>query len=83
MKVKQLIKKLQKLNPEAIVLISKDMEGNQHGKLYSIEANVGYNPISEDGVGLYKLTPKLKKEGFTEEDVCEGGVEAICLYPNM
>ena len=32
-------------------------------------------------LGLKKLTTKLKKQGYSEEDVLEGGKDCIILYP--
>ena len=83
MNVKELIKLLEEQNQEAIVIMSKDGEGN------------GYSPFADFGntdtykadstwsgeVGFSKLTPELKKRGYTTEDVMEDGVPALVLYP--
>lgn len=73
MKVKQLIKRLQRLNPNDDVVLSSDDEGNSYRLLNSICDNSTY---TKDGynieVGLGKLTPELKEGGYTEEDVLAG-----------
>lgn len=72
MKIKNLIKKLQKLNPEAIVILSSDSEGNFFSELKDIsdEMKVGnvdsyeleiYNNMSvEDREITQKEFDKLK-----------------------
>lgn len=37
MKVKDLIEKLQKLNPNLLVIMARDSEGNNYGPLISVE----------------------------------------------
>ncbi len=70
MKVKQLIKKLQKLNQEALVVLSSDEEGNR------------YSIISEDmGTGEWFNTET--NEFYGPDDPGEPNVKlAIVLYPS-
>jgi hypothetical protein len=77
MLVKDLIKELQKLEPDRLVILSSDEEGNS------------FSPASEDyslgnyadrEFGLEKLTEENKKLGFTDEDILPGQ-KAVCLYP--
>jgi hypothetical protein len=60
--------------------MSKDGEGNYYSPLYLIEEckyKAEYNDIY-----IKELTPELIGDGFTEEDLCEDGENAIVLYPN-
>ena len=76
MKVKELIEKLQAVDPDLLVVMSSDAEGN------------GFHPLEDaltggyaDGeVGLLELTDELKKAGYSEEDV--RGEPAMVLWPS-
>lgn len=49
MKVKQLIKKLQKVNPEALVVLSSDSEGNNFSILCDvIDSNESFSPSTNN-----------------------------------
>ena len=68
MKVKQLIKELQKLPADAVVVLSSDGEGNQ------------YSPLAD--VGEYKYVEQNSWCGDiypTDEE--EGGVDAVVFWP--
>jgi hypothetical protein len=82
MKVKELKELLNDYNDEDIVILQKDSEGNS------------YSPLDDAWEGKYKaettwygeahireLTPELIKHGYTEEDLCEDGENAIILCP--
>jgi hypothetical protein len=80
MTVAQLIKKLQKADPKAIVILQGDFEGN-----YFHEADNGVDTVSvwdskNREVGFKKLTPAMKKKGYTEEDVAKGK-SCVVLWP--
>lgn len=78
MKVKDLIKKLQKIDPDKIVVLSSDSEGNSFSTVGFIDANLRY----KDGeVGVEKLTAGLRDSGYSDEDVMIGGKSAVVLYP--
>lgn len=82
MKVKDLIKKLQKVDPNRVVILQKDSEGNGHSPLDGLDDNCVYEPEStwSGGVGIEKLTSRLRKQGFTKEDV-GSGKPALVLFP--
>jgi hypothetical protein len=68
MKVKDLIKKLQKEDPNRLVVLSGDSEGNSH-----YELNSYWLGSYKDGeVGLEKLTKRDLDEGYGEDDVVKG-----------
>lgn len=77
MKVKELIEELKKLDPEKLVVMSSDGEGNSYDVLYQIDDDSMYK---DNEVGLAKLTPELEEEGYSEDDVIEGE-PCIILYP--
>ena len=81
MKVKQLIKILQKVDPERFIVMAKDGEGNGYSPLYDI-CECAYAPDStwSGEVGLEKLTKADIKAGYSEEDVLKGK-KSICLRP--
>jgi hypothetical protein len=77
MTVRQLVEILMKDDPDRIVILSRDQEGNGFSPLRSFEA-CKYN----DGeVGLEELTPELEAAGYSDEDVMHGGKKALCLWP--
>jgi len=77
MKTSELIKILEKLDPETEVVLQGDAEGNTYMSLYSYWFG-GFNE-KEGEAGYLKLTDKLKKEGYTEEDIIDGK-PAIMLW---
>jgi len=79
MTVAQLIKRLQKEDPERIVILSSDSEGNSYSELYADA--IGTAAWNGEEVGLEELTPELEKRGYTEEDLLEGGKPALILSP--
>ena len=79
--VKDLIELLQKEQPERVVICQSDSEGN------------GFSPLALAYTGAYRqnepwsgeiiieeLTPELRQQGFTEEDM-RGGIPALVLQP--
>lgn len=78
MNVKELIKLLQKEDPNRLVICSKDSEGNEYSPLSSVWTAAYRAETTWYGeVGLEKLTAADKKFGFTEEDVIDDGVPAL------
>jgi hypothetical protein len=71
MKVKELLEKLQSINPEYEVVLARDEEGNGFSVF---SGDIGYHAIVEKGphienIYLIELTPELEEEGYDEEDV--------------
>ena len=79
MTVQDLIDELeQMIDKSLLVVVSRDEEGNGYNELEVIETGYRY----EDGeIGLSSLTPELKKQGYTNEDIMEDGSKCIVLYP--
>lgn len=81
MKVRELIEQLQREDPEAVVILQRDSEGN------------GYSPLSGTDTGNYEATTKwsgnfgpheltvaMVKAGYSEKDVVHGE-RAVVLCP--
>jgi len=83
MNIGELIEQLQQLDPALLVVLSKDAEGNSYEECRDIEGNHAF--YSEDNeVKLLKLTPELKRQGYSKEDIAEpndGSVPCVILWP--
>lgn len=81
MKVKELIARLNELDPEDIVVMSKDSEGNSYSPLADIDSCVYAAETTWNGeIGLRELTDTHREQGYTEDDLVEGE-NAVCLWP--
>lgn len=82
MKVKELKRLLEKIDDNYIVIMSKDAEGNGFSPLDELEDSRCYLADStwSGEIGFKVLTPELKKEGYSEEDVIDGE-PALILWP--
>lgn len=82
MKVSDLIALLQKEDPNRIVIMSTDGEGNYYSPLSSADTCAYRAETTWSGeVGLEEPTEEDKRSGYSEEDVLEGGEPALVLYP--
>jgi hypothetical protein len=82
MVVRELIEQLQKEDPERLVVMSKDSEGNSFSPLYQYTTDAYRAETTWRGeIGLEELTEEAKKSGYTEEDVIEDGQKALVLWP--
>ena len=82
MKVSDLIQLLQKEDPNRLVVISKDSEGNSYSPLSDMHiASYKADSTWSGECGLEKLTDELESRGYTEEDVLDGE-PALILYPS-
>jgi hypothetical protein len=81
MKVKELIELLQREDPERLVVVSRDAEGNGFSVLGGVERS--RFDTKERQSGIDTLTPELAKQGFGPEDVMEGPnvVRSVTLWP--
>lgn len=74
MTVKCLIAKLSKLDPNRLVVLSSDMEGNSFSPLAHIEKNLAFNAERAE-IGVEK-----KIRGYDDEPMTDG-VPAVVLFP--
>lgn len=72
--VSQLIEILKQHDPDRIVVLSADSEGNDYASVHSVHTG-----IFEDGeMHIEYLTPK---QGYSDEDVNTEGWKALFLFP--
>ena len=81
MKVSELISLLSMSDPEYLVVLAIDEEGNGYNTLEQITTAVYHKRTKE--IGLRELTPELTASGFGPEDALTGKnvVPAIVLWP--
>ena len=78
MNVKQLKEILNTFDDNDLVVMSKDEEGNSY---HPFSGDIWKCKYLDYYCYIRKLTPELIAKGYSEEDLCDGGVDAICLYP--
>ena len=80
--VESLINILQNFDPERVVIVACDAEGNSFSPLSEITA-AAYISIRPWGgeIGLEDLTGELEELGFSEDDVAIDGIPCIILEP--
>lgn len=83
MTVKELIAVLGHMAPDALVVVSRDSEGNGFSPLYEAVPTVyRAGPGWAGGeIGLAELTPELEQQGYSDADVISDGQAAVCLWP--
>jgi hypothetical protein len=79
MNVAELIEILKEEDPMALVVLSRDPEGNGFNECRGFSTDC-YDPDGRE-LGLAELTPELKAKGYTDEDVLEDGVPCVTLWP--
>lgn len=81
MKVKELIELLQREDPERLVIVSRDAEGNGFSTLSCVERSRFDTKGRQSGIDV--LTPELAKRGYGPEDLLEGPnvVRSVTLWP--
>jgi len=85
MTVKELIAELSAMNPDAVVVLQKDSEGNGYSPLSGADDALVY--IAESTwageVRYVELTEELESQGYSEEDCAEEGegVPCVILFP--
>ena len=87
MKVGKLISDLQLYDPEDLVVMSSDGEGNSYSPLYRVDTGV-YVPDSTWSGNIYlapeDLTDEMREFGFCEDDVRkvdDNNKKAVVLIP--
>jgi len=81
MTVRELIALLKKKNPERIVIMAKDTEGNGYSPLHGMWSGAYLAETTWSGeAGIETLTQTDIDERYTKEDVIDG-VPAIVLVP--
>jgi hypothetical protein len=80
MTVKELIKRLKKCDPKAVVVMSSDPEGNSYRELGEADGEDNFWGRESREIGIITLTKDLVSMGYTEEDLVHGPA-AVVLWP--
>lgn len=81
MTVAELIAALAELPADALVVQSKDSEGNSFSPVDSVSTGRYAADSTWSGTfGLVALTPELEEEGYSDKDVPAGPI-AVCIWP--
>lgn len=87
MKIQDLIDLLKGCDPEGLVVMSSDGEGNMYSPLSGADTKMAYVAENErfGHVRFTALTDELRKRGYSEGDCVQEGetaVPCIIFYPN-
>lgn len=77
--VKRLIEMLEEEDPNKVIIMSSDPEGNSFAPFHEF-SHQSYDEDNSE-VGLEKLTPSLAQMGYTKEDVKENGLPCLVFWP--
>jgi hypothetical protein len=78
--VKELIAQLALLDPDAVVIMQRDPEGNGYAPCSGADGNGSWDK-NEGEYGYATLTPELERQGYSEEDIISG-VPAVVIWPS-
>lgn len=84
MTVRELIARLQEMDPDRTVIMQSDAEGNGHSPLLGLDGNVVYIPESTWSGYIRDEMPPTEDESYDEEDsYYEDGdpMRAVVLFP--
>ncbi len=81
MKVKELIDILKECDPNHIVLVSEDPEGNGYMAVSDISTDMVCTGTYRFEIGYKRLTPELVAAGYSEEDILEDGKDCVIIWP--
>ncbi len=79
MKVKELIRLLERENPESEVIIQKDAEGNGYSPLSEVDGNAVYIPESTWSGNVYSLEWSADDACMTDEEWAEINKKLHCV----
>jgi len=65
-------------DPDRIVIISSDPEGNRFHRVSDAYMRGAYK---SGDVGLEELTPEKEAQGYSQEDLMTDGKPCLVLYP--
>lgn len=80
LKVKELIEQLSRLDPEAVVIMQRDPEGNRYAPCSGAEGSGAWDQY-QCAYGYAELTEELREQGYSEQDTIRGQ-PAIVIYPS-
>ncbi len=77
--VKELIAQLTELDPDAVVIMQRDPEGNGYAPCSGAEGNGAWD-TREREFGYASITESMMQSGFTDEDIVRG-IPAVVIWP--
>lgn len=80
MNVGELIELLQTFDPERVVIMQRDSEGNGYAPLLGADDNARWNSARGE-LGLERISELDRKQGYTEEDIVDGE-PAVVVWPS-
>lgn len=80
MNVGELIELLQTFDPERVVIMQRDSEGNGYAPLLGADDNSRWNSARRE-LGLERIGELDRKQGYTEEDIVDGD-PAVVVWPS-
>lgn len=80
MTVKELIDELKKLPMDAIVVMSKDEEGNGFYECGGVTHDDN-DCWDGESLGYKELAMELEEMGYTDSDICPDGKAAVIMWP--
>ncbi len=83
MTVKELIEELKDMDPERLVVLQKDSEGNGFSPLSGADDNARYvaETTWHGEIKYERLSAEQRIQGYTDSDVTSQGVPACVLFP--
>ena len=81
MTVKELIEQLQHEDPDRLVVMSRDGEGNGFSPLHSISPYAYQADDWPGKIGMEELTPEARQAGYSEDDIITNGQRALVFWP--
>ena len=77
MTVRELIEILSSMDPDRIIVLSDDDEGNGYRPAHCISDNCAYK---DHEIGMESLSEKDRRAGYTEEDIMSDGHPCVVLW---
>ncbi len=81
MTVKELRDVLSSCNDNDVVVIASDGEGNNYSTVADINTKEYNWSFQDREIGLRELTDALEKQGYGEEDLCDG-MPCVIIWPS-
>lgn len=79
--VKELIDILKECDPNSIVLVSEDPEGNGYMEASGVSIDMVCTGTYRFEIGYKRLTSELAAAGYSEEDILEDGKDCVIIWP--
>ena len=81
MKLKRLLEIVEGKDPESLVVVSSDPEGNRFREAGGVTTKMVYDPTHEE-IGISELTEEAIEAEYTQDDVMPDGKPAVIIWPH-